>query len=89
MKTIVCKTDMYFFSIIQLQVHSTFTNLLRLPAMLKARLPLPSYAIYVAEASTGLGTLQSSTKTSPGSLEGVALHLTPDVHDARIGILYK
>ena len=56
--------------------------------MLKARLPLPSHAIYVAGASTGLGT-QSSTKTSPGALEGVALHLTPDVHNARIGILYK
>lgn len=84
----MCKADLYFFSIIQLEVRSTFTNLLQLPAMLKARLPLPSHAIYVAGASTRLGT-QSSTKTSPGTLEGVALHLTPDVHNARIGILYK
>ena len=84
-----CVRQIFFlFVFIQLEVGSTFTNLLRLPAMLKGRLPLPSHAIYVADAHMKLET-QSSAKPSPGALEGVAMHLTPDVHSARISILYK
>ena len=74
----------------QLEARSTFTNLLRLPAMLK-RLPLPDYAVYAANAGishVGSGT-ESCAQSASGALEGVALHIMPHAHSARISILYK
>lgn len=85
----------------QIEAHSDHTNLLSLPIMLRARLPLQSNAVITiggqantnehSESADRTGAIRSNYSISClEALEGVAIHITfTTVNTARIAVLFR
>lgn len=74
----------------QLEVKSLFTNLLRLPAMLKTRLPLeclPDGASSRVTMATGGSCLLVGSASGP--LHSLSLHVSPATKSATVAVLHS
>ncbi len=73
---------------LQVRARSTFTNLLRLPALLRSRLPLPPHAVRGGAGEPLEPQSTAAADVVPGILEGLNLHIESSTKLAMISILY-